>query len=60
MGIQEIKKILSDANIEELKGLIPEYEKEEPLWLDLKDVKEKLTYPNLKEFWDNIRKKIEE
>ncbi len=39
---------------------IPEYDKEEPLWLELKDIEEKLSYSNLKEFWNNIREKIEE
>jgi mRNA-decapping enzyme subunit 2 len=39
--------------------VIPDCDKEEPVWLDIKDVEKTLTYSNLQEFWNNIRKKIE-
>jgi 8-oxo-dGTP pyrophosphatase MutT (NUDIX family) len=39
---------------------IPECEKEEPVWLDIQDVETTLTYSNMKDFWNNIRKEIED
>ena len=39
--------------------VIPDCDKEEPVWLDIKDVEKTLTYSNLREFWNNIKEKIE-
>lgn len=38
---------------------IPDCDREEPIWLDLQDVENKLSYSNLKTFWNDNKNKIE-